>query len=124
MVIQPLALKMLAPQVMLLEVNTVEMCRKALLLKKLQVCIVCFVSSFSMTLVLSVDSGGDMTVDLGKVDSFSYATRGKVQGQLQKGPAAQRAPGTYASIALFYWVDENPHAISECRTQNTCMFLC
>ena len=69
MIIQPLALKMLAPQVMLLEVNTVEMCRKALLLKKLQVCIVCFVSSFSMTLVLSVDSGGDMTVDLGKVDA-------------------------------------------------------
>ena len=96
MLIQNLTLKKLAPQVMLLEVNVVEMCRKALLLMELQVCIYLLCIKLTIIIIVpTVDCSGDTNSDLGKVSSSSRATRGKCRGKVQKSTAPRSAPGVH-----------------------------
>ena len=86
--IRTLTLERLAPWVILLMVLVVKWCRKALLLKEIQVCI--YLPTPSIILVPTVDFDGSTTSDLGKTQATGYNTRGKGKGKV---PAFQGAQG-------------------------------
>ena len=99
--IRTLTLERLAPWVILLMVLVVKWCRKALLLKEIQVCIYLLFIQL-IILVPTVDFDGSTTSDLEKTKATSYTNRGKGK---QNVPASRGDPGMH----LFAFKSHSQH---------------
>ena len=104
--IRTLTLERLAPWVILLMVLVVKWCRKALLLKEIQVCIYLLFIQL-IILVPTVDFDGSTTSDLEKTKATSYTNQGYTnQGKgKQNVPASRGDPGMH----LFAFKSHSQH---------------